>query len=57
MRGRTRLAVGAVMAIAPIVALAGPAQAATTVALWYREDPSSMIDSTGGNNGTDQDDH
>jgi len=49
--------VGAVMAIAPIVALAGPAQAATTVALWYREDPSSMIDSTGGNNGTDQDDH
>jgi len=44
--------VGAVMATAPILVLAGPAQAATTVALSYMEDPSSMIDSTGRNNGT-----
>jgi len=48
----TRLAVGAAMALVPAVALAGPAQAATPVALWQMEDPSSLIDSTGGNNGT-----
>jgi hypothetical protein len=41
------------MAIVPIVALAGPAQAATTVALWSMEDPTSMVDSSGnGNTGT-----
>ena len=35
MRGWTRLVVGAVTAISPIVALARPALGATTVALWY----------------------
>jgi hypothetical protein len=43
---------GATLAVAPVVALAGPAQAATTVALWHMDSPSVMTDSSGhGNNG------
>ena len=52
MRMWTRVAVGSVMAIVPIVALAGPAQAATTVALWHMQSPTKMVDSAGNpNNG------
>lgn len=52
MRMWTRVAVGTVMTFVPIVALAGPAQAATTVALWNMTSTASMVDSAGNpNNG------
>lgn len=52
MRRWTRTAIGVAMVATPVIALAGPAQAATTAALWHMEDPSVMTDSSGhGNNG------
>ena len=47
------MAVGTALAVTPVVALAGPAQAATVAALWHMDDPTTMTDSSGnGNNGT-----
>lgn len=41
------------LAVAPVLLFAGPAQAATTAALWHMEDPARLVDSSGlGNNGT-----
>jgi hypothetical protein len=52
MRGWTRTALGAALVATPVLAFAGPAQAATTAALWHMDNPSVMTDSSGhGNNG------
>lgn len=52
MRRWIRTAMGLAMVATPVIGLAGPAQAATTAALWHMEDPSVMTDSSGhGNNG------
>jgi hypothetical protein len=49
MRRRTVLAAASVALLAPLL-LAGTAHAATPVAVWHMENPSSMTDSSGNNN-------
>lgn len=53
MRTFTKLAVGLALSIVPVLALAGPAQAATAAALWHMQETGSLVDSSGqGNGGT-----
>ena len=43
----------AAIAVPPVLIVAGPAQAATTVALWHMEDPARLVDSSAAaNHGT-----
>jgi Concanavalin A-like lectin/glucanases superfamily len=53
MRRWTGTALGTALVVTPVIALAGPAQAATTTAaLWHMDSTSVMTDSSGhGNNG------
>ena len=52
MRRRTGTALGAALVVTPVLALAGPAQAATTAALWQMDSTSVMTDSSAyGNDG------
>src|SRR3954469_18618091 len=46
------LAAASVSLVAPVLLIAGTAQAATPVAVWHMEDPGTMTDRSGNNNGT-----
>src|SRR3954462_14979210 len=50
MRTWTGLAAASVSLVAPVLMIAGTAQAATPVAVWHMEDPGTMTDSSGNNN-------
>src|SRR4051812_11678333 len=50
MRTWTGLAAASVSLVAPVLLIAGTAQAATPVAVWHMEDPGTMTDSSGNNN-------
>lgn len=54
MRTWGRFLIGAALSAVPVLAFAGPAEAAaTTRALYHMDDPSRLVDSSGlGNNGT-----